>query len=165
MRIRHGWYARKDAHPSVVAAVRSGATVSCVSALSYAGVWGPVWFERNVDAIHARRTEHRARHRFPTMPNVLICGSVERDARPCPTAVDSVEDALISATQCQQERWLVVLFESVLHKQLLPRRRLEELFGEGKTRAARALARSSSLSESGAESFTQLGLRRRRIRF
>ncbi len=164
-RIRYGWYAQPGAHAGVTAAVRSGATVTCVSALSFAGVWSPVWFDKLHDVVHARRTEYREQRTLPLQPNVHICANVDRDARPCRFALDAIEDALISATFCQPFEWLVVLFESVLHLQRLPRRRLEELFGSGSSRAARALAVSSEQSESGAESLLQLGLRRRRVRF
>ncbi|WP_366516416.1 DUF559 domain-containing protein [uncultured Agrococcus sp.] len=164
-RIRYGWYGLPDCHAGVEAAIRSGAVVSCVSALSHHGVWTPVWFDRQGDHVHARRTEYRQRQVPHVLPNVLICASPERDARSCQHAVDSVEDALVTAIRCQSDDWLVVLFESVLQLGFMGRTSIERLAGSGDTKASRALARCGSKSESGAESITKLGFRRRRIRF
>lgn len=164
-RVRYGWYAHPDAHPGVLAAVRSGAVVSCVSALSHLGVWSPVWLDRAADLVHARRTEHRENHALPVESNVSICRSVERDCRPCPTAIDSAGDAFRSAIACQSAEWLTVLFESAVHRGVLGAADLQRLCGGTRSATGSAFHRCGWLSESGTETLTMLGFRRRAVQF
>lgn len=164
VRVRHGWYAHPDAHPAVLAVSRSGAVVSCVSALSHHGVWSPVSFDRG-HTVHSRRTEHRDRRRLPIQAGVHICRLAERDARPCPAAIDGIDDALISASRCQSRQWLTVLLDSALHLRLRTRSELASLARGADDGLQRALLAATGLSESGTESMTMLGLRRRRLKF
>lgn len=160
-RVRYGWYAHPDAHPAVLTAVRSGAVVTCVSALSHHGMWTPVWLDNDSHHVHARRTEHRQNHALPVEPNVRLCRSVERDARPCPTAIDSVAEAMRTAIACQSEAWLTVLFESAVHNGLASVAEIQRFCGDVRSKPGSAYRRCAWLSESGAESFVMLGFRRR----
>lgn len=163
-RVRHGWYAHRDADPAVLAAVRSGAVVSCVSALSHHGVWSPTWFGRH-PVTHTRRTEYRQRKLLPLQAGIHVCRGPDRDARPCPTAIDSLDDALRTAISCQPPRWLTVLLDSILFLQLRTPDELRLLAGSEQGLLHRALVNANGLAESGTETLTRLGLQRRKLRF
>lgn len=164
-RLRHGWYAGTNPDPDTVAVVRSGGVMTCVSALARWGVWVPDSYLNTELRIHARRTEYRDGKLLPLEWPVTICGGVERDARACPQAVDSLDDALLTAAKCQSLQTLVVLIESLLNLKLRTRRQLLLLLKEWNAKGVEALQISGDNSQSGTESVIRLALRRWRIQF
>ena len=93
------------------------------------------------------------------------CRPVERDARPTPAAIDSCDDALLSAVRCQPQEWLTVLIDSMIYRGIRSRSEIELLCREPQSSFGRALGHATAMSESGTESLTMVGLRRRRLPF
>ena len=151
IRPRHGWYATPLADAGVLTAVRRGSIVTCVSALRLHGVWAP-----RTQELHVRRTEHMERQ--PASQGHHICCRTEREARPCPTAVDSVADALVSCLMCRELWEAVAAMDSLLHQQRVTRSDLEPLLRGRGGKAQQALQFMDSRRESGLETRFQLAL-------
>lgn len=154
IRIRRGWYGLRDSDARVRAAVASGAVVSCVSALDLHGVWAAPG-----GLIHVRETEHRERIPLPKLPAVHLCRSVERNARPCPSAVDDMASALVSMVHCRPLWESVAALDSILYQGMADAADLRSLlFREGE-RARAALEVMDGIRESGLESCLHVRLR------
>lgn len=61
IRVRKGWYARRDSPPAAVLAWRVGGRLACVSALRHHGLLGPA-----PDEVHVGVRAHASRLRAPT---------------------------------------------------------------------------------------------------
>lgn len=153
--IRRGWYALPGASPAVVATVRAGAVVACVSALVHRrGVWIPP----NQHRLHVRWSEHRSRPRFERR-----CGA--RPALRTPIrAVDALGDALRCAADCLERDMLVAVLESTLRLPVpYTLADLEECFAGAAQRVTTLLPALDPLSGSGTESLVRFRLRSEHI--
>lgn len=102
--VRRGWYSLPGAQPAVVAAARSGAAITCVSALSFTR---EVWIPPGEHRVHLRWPEHRVQR------GRKQC----RAHRPLSTpvrAVDPLPIALQCAANCLDQDYLVAVLESTL---------------------------------------------------
>ncbi|KXO94752.1 hypothetical protein AXK56_19250 [Tsukamurella pulmonis] len=149
--VRRGWYATATADPAVVAAVRSGAAVTCVSALEYTpGVWVPPGERRT----HLRWPEHR--------PVTLRPARSCRGHRPLRTparAVDPLPIALQCAANCVSAEQLVAVLDSTLrmpHPYTVDV--LAEVFDGAPQRVLRVLGLVDPLAGSGTESLVRYRL-------
>ena len=150
-----GWISNGAADPAVEAAVRSGAALSCISALRRRGIWTPL------DAtVHLRHADGRVRHR-------------ERGARDCAPMgpplpihlpVDGLRVALEAAGGCLAPDDLTAVLDSVLNRGLASVEDLREWFDRYPRAVREAVARADSRAESGTESLVRLRLRRRRVK-
>lgn len=144
-RLRSGWYARSDADPIVVAAVRAGGVLGCVSALRRHGAWiAPGYAEMHI------RTSKSLRESVPR--------SCHGHGRPTPTttAVDPVEVALACAVRCMTgEHWIAVC-DSVLESGLAVHADIASCLGP---RGRELLSRCDNRSQSGTESLVRVRLR------
>lgn len=147
--IRPGWYAVSDARPIVVAAVKAGAAITCVSALRF---HPDVWIPPGQSTTHLRRPRHlthRSTHRRCRAHRAL----------PTPIhAVDPLPIALLCAANCLPDEQMVAVLDSVLHSATLSSDDLQELFVGAPQRIARLLGLLDAAAESGTESITRYRL-------
>lgn len=151
VRLRRGWYATADTHPSVAAATRVGGRLTCLEVLKVHGAWilpEPALHVRVSSGIAVR--PHRG---------VRIHWSPER----LTPGLDGIEEALDSAMGCGDLRSLVVAIDSLANHRLIPRARLRALL-HATARGRRVLALHDPAAESGIETLVRLALRRHRIR-
>lgn len=150
--IRRGWYDAGNSDPAVVAAVRSGAVVTCISALARRdGIWGVP------DArLHVRRSRHlRTAHGQ--------CSAY----RPLPTprrAVDPIPEALACAARCASAEDFVAICDSVLRRPEWSVGDIAPLLIRAPLRVQRLLREVDPRADSGIESLVRFRLRRRGIR-
>lgn len=153
--IRRGWYETPGADAAVVAAVRAGATVACVSALKHRpGVWIPPHQKR----LHTRWSRYRGRPKFDHQ-----CRAHRTLATPI-TAVDALPEALICAANCLDPDMFVAVADSVLR--LTPTVDLADIrqwFDGAPVRTLRLLGHLDPAAESGTESVVRYRLRRAHI--
>ncbi|MCR5978518.1 DUF559 domain-containing protein [Gordonia jinghuaiqii] len=150
-KIRRGWYATADAHPTVVAAVAAGGVLTCVDALRLHNVWVPP----TGTTVHVRGTEDSQRG------SSNFC---RRHGRPpaATSAVDDLPTALQYAVRCLDHEGIVVVLDSILNKKLTNREELAAALRDC-PRAIRDLLDKCDLAESGTESMVRLRLRARNI--
>ncbi|WP_019200682.1 endonuclease domain-containing protein [Tsukamurella sp. 1534] len=153
--IRRGWYDAGGSDPRVVAAVRAGGVVACVTALGRRqGVWAVP------DAgVHIRRSIHYRR------------GAVDtgcRGYRPLAKAlraVDPIPEALACAARCAEAEQFVALCDSILrHRPGWTRSDIVPLLRGAPQRTVRLLDELDGRADSGVESLTRYRLRRAGIR-
>ncbi|MCP2177569.1 Very-short-patch-repair endonuclease [Williamsia maris] len=144
-RLRPGWYARRDADPHVVAAVRAGGVLGCVSALQHHGVW----VAPGHDQIHVRGSKG-------------LRGSIASSCRgvgappPTITAVDSPAYALGCAVRCMTEEHWIAACDSTLQSRSAHR---SDIAAELGPHGRDLLARCDGRSQSGTESLVRFRLR------
>ncbi|ROZ98812.1 DUF559 domain-containing protein [Gordonia sp. OPL2] len=148
-RIRRGWYAFTSADATVLEAVTAGGVLSCLSALKLHGVWVPVHTKK----VHVRGRE--SAHRGGRGRRFCKCyGAPEPEV----SAVDDVRTAFRHALKCLDDEGIVVICDSLLHKELLEMCDLEQLMASAPRRIRRLLARCDSKAESGTETMVRLRL-------
>ena len=154
--VRRGWYAVNGADPRVVAAVRGGGALSCVSALERHGVWVP-----------PTGTDVHIRGNAPAWQRAgaAYC---RHFGRPMPVnhAVDDAYIALRHALRCLDHDGIVVVCDSLLNLSRSPRTRIlapTDIVAafDGASQGVRAcLDRCDGRAQSGTESLARLRLRR-----
>lgn len=160
MPLRRGWYAAHDAHPAVVAAVRSGGVLSCSSAAELA----------------TKRQLQRPMQVSATRPGMLKMSAglqecalgrrLEQYLEPCPgTGVDSVWNSALHLMKCRQSVEAEVNLELLLHHGLLSRYQLERLHEVANTRQSRRLNHLTGKCESYIEALLKIHLRKASIPF
>lgn len=151
-RVRTGWFARPDADPDLVAAVRGRACVACASALRLRGAWVPESLGRH----HVRAARRNDRWRPDGCRSYGL-------ATPVSSAIDDVATAFRCLLRCGSSEDVVVVADSLLHLGLATRDDLTAWCADAPLRT-RALMSTVDVAESGTESMTRIRLRRRRIR-
>ncbi|GAA1083705.1 type IV toxin-antitoxin system AbiEi family antitoxin domain-containing protein [Tsukamurella spumae] len=161
--IRRGWYRLPGANAVVVAAVKGGAVITCVSALSFRpGVWIPPRKTAKTTLSKSKTHLRRARHRRTRSHE--DCDAYQR--LPSPTrAVDDLSTALRCAANCLDADEFVAVLDSVL-RMTNPHtiEDLEEIFVDAPERTKRLLSFLDPESGSGTESLTRFRLARLHIR-
>lgn len=156
--IRRGWYATATASPEVVTAVKTGATLTCLSALAFTpGGWIPPVAKRD----HVRWPAHR-RTSVRTQRGCRAHLTLGTSTR----AVDPLRIALQCAVNCLDEDYYVVaLLDSLLRmKEPHSAAEIREVFEGAPERVQRLLNALDPASESGTESVTRHRLRSANIR-
>jgi very-short-patch-repair endonuclease len=145
--LRHGWYATPTADPDVVAAVRAGGVLGCVSALRKHDLWVPPGYRR----IHTRpsrhgevKTQHACRG-FGSPPPTL-------------SAVDPIPVALLSAARCLTAEHWIATCDSALNTAGLTVSEMATELGSSSRRVAGLLDKCDPRSQSGTESITRVRL-------
>lgn len=153
--VRRGWYRLPGADPLVVAAVKAGAVLTCVSALRYhSGIWVPPH-----RTTHLRRARHRRR------PSHRDCDAGHPMSSPV-RAVDSLPDALRCAAHCLDADEFVAVLDSTLRRD---RDRysvgdLREILSDAPLHVTRLLDFVDPLAGSGTESLVRFRLQYARIK-
>ncbi|MDN5726715.1 MAG: endonuclease domain-containing protein [Propionibacteriales bacterium] len=142
-RIRHGWYATPTATASVVAAVRAGGRLGCLSALAFHGLWVPP--TSGLHVLFRRRARLGPEVEAHLVPRWTFTGAVE----PLPEALAHVighHDA---------ETALMVL-ESALNLRRIGIAEAEQLTRRAPTEKSRVLAHLNPLAGAGTETRLRL---------
>lgn len=141
--VRRGWYALPGADRAVLAAVRVGGSLTCVTLLRRSGVWVP-----RDDRLHVLIDPHRRR----LAPAVVHWGSGG-------SPVDTIAGALARLTRCHGAEAAIAATDSALHQRLVGRADLDGVVPQ------RVLDRCDPSAEAGGESLLRIALARRRIAF
>ncbi|MGJ0117990.1 hypothetical protein ACQ7HM_02185 [Williamsia sp. MIQD14] len=148
IRLRRGWFATATADPDIVAAVRAGGVLACVSALRHHGLWIPP----TEQGLHIRFSRHGERSRRRR------CQGYGRP-HPFVGAVDSIPIALDCAARClDRESWIVIA-DSALATHGWSRTELASTMPACPAHVRRWLRDCDSRSQSGTESMVRLRLR------
>lgn len=146
--LRPGWYAAAGADPTVVAAVRAGGVLSCVSALRMYGIWVA---KNCCPGLHVRLSRHgetagvRRCHPFGPVP-------------PTDQPVDALPAAFACAYACMStEEWIAAV-DSALNRHLVTVDELLAAWPHVPSEVRRALDRTNGRAESGTETFARLRL-------
>ncbi len=153
--IRRGWYRLPGASAVVVAAVKSGAVLTCVSALRFRpGVWLPPGNTKT----HLRRERHRRTGRHEDCDAQQVMRSPLR-------AVDSLPDALRCAANCLPADEFVAVLDSLLRRDPpYTVGDLQEILEDAPGRTRRLLRFVDPLAGSGTESLARYRLQCLHIR-
>lgn len=142
-RLRHGWYAGPKPHEQVVAAVRSGGVLGCVSALGFHEVWQPI-----NQPLHVYRAKWGRQH---GTSKVAWCRAPHSRSSPA-AAVLPVDEALRQSRHCAPAEVVLAMAESILRQGKLGYAEVEHLLGP--------LGRRLDKSDSGTETLVRERLRR-----
>lgn len=153
LRPRSGVYLPPETPTDIVAAIRVGGRLACVSELARLGV-----FVRDSATLHLHITRGSSRLRDLPRSVRRHWRPLRRSPHPADATVD-VFDALIQAIGCQAPRDAVATVDSALHLGYLREDDLDDLFRfvDTKRRSLRRLV--DGRSESGTETLVRLMLR------
>lgn len=138
--LRRGWVQVGEPPYEVVAAVKRGGVLSCLSALKRHGVWVPEFHD-----VHTRGNKWAVLNRKGP-----FC---RRFGRPAPEygSIDDVATALAHCVHCLDDEGLLVVIDSIIHLGLMGFDQVEYLFRDAPMRLNRILARVDDRAESGPE--------------
>lgn len=154
-RIRRGWYAAAGADPDVVAAVRAGGALTCVSRLAALGAWRPP----GDSLLHVRFAD------APAGAGGIVAHVRPGDRMPVRRAVDDPATAMTCLARCCARPLAVAVADSVLRLRILEPAELAaalRVAGESGKRVARWV---DPTAESGIESLLRVILLRVRVGF
>ncbi|MCF8609650.1 endonuclease domain-containing protein [Gordonia sp. HY285] len=152
--LRFGWYEVGTGRRDEVEAVRRGGVLSCVSALRRHGVWVPDHHD-----LHVRGNSSAVR----TRPGPF-CREFRRPSPEGPAAVDDLDIAVRHAARCLDDEGTVVVFDSILNKQLMSWDELQYQFRDAPEYMHGRLAKCDGAADSGPETMARLRLRRQNIK-
>ena len=143
-------YAQPAVHPGLLAAAKADATLTCLSALAYHGVWTMPTAE-----LHLRRGSYGSRRR-DLPPGARLCTTRTGATL---TPVDSVEDALCAVIRHHDVEDSVAALDSLLHLRRYTRAELHLILGPTGVKGQQLLGRADGRAESILESVVRLRLR------
>lgn len=152
-RIIKGWYGDASTPGDAVLAMRMGGRLGCASALSLYGAWVPPDAGTHVvfpSAASGRRSAGRERG-----PSVVRHWSSPEDRTGSAFAVAPLELAIADVLKCLPPHLLIAILDSLLHRRLISRNRLEALIARGPQRVHHLIAHLQPRSESGIESIVR----------
>jgi very-short-patch-repair endonuclease len=153
LRVRRGWYATAAADPSIVAAVRAGGRLTCVSLLGRCGVW-----VMDDATVHVRVPKGRSVQR---RPDIRLHWTQEPLA--LEEVLDAPDDALDCAVHCLDLAQAVAVADSAVNVGLLTMTAAERRLSRS-PRGRRILEHWDPRAESGLETLMRLALRAARLR-
>lgn len=155
-RVIGGWYATAQTPEKAVLAMRIGGRIGCVSALQLHGAWFPpdcglhIVFPTSASGRRSAGRDHGV--------SIVRHWHGKTDRTGSAFAVAPIELALAEALECQPNHYLVAILDSILHKHLMSRNRLEVIVRRGPARIHHLLEHLDPRSESGTESITRYRL-------
>lgn len=155
-RIINGWYGEAQTPGVVVLAMRIGGRLGCVSALELHGAWHPP--DCGVHVLfpsHASGRRSAGRDPGESIVRHWHDGATRTGAA---FAVAPLELALSEALRCQPNHFLIAILDSLLHRRLITRNRLEAVVRRAPARVHHLLDHIDARSESGTESITRYRL-------
>ncbi|CAM3374054.1 DUF559 domain-containing protein [Tsukamurella hominis] len=158
--IRRGWYRFPGANTAVVAAVKGGAVITCVSALAFRpGVWiPPRRSPQTAKATLSKSKTHLRRERHRRTRSHEDCDAYLRLPSPA-RAVDDLPTALRCAANCLDADEFVAVLDSLLRKpDPYSLQDLEEIFAGAPKATRRLLKYLDPLAGSGTESLVRYRL-------
>ena len=155
-RVINGWYGNSSTPQQAVLAMRIGGRLGCVSALDLHGAWHPPGCGVHVIfPSHASGRRSAGRDRGAA---VVRHWHDSTDRTGSAFAVAPIELALAEALQCQPNHYLLAILDSLLHRRLITRNRLEAIVHRAPARVHHLLDHIDARSESGTESITRYRL-------
>ncbi|GEK79908.1 endonuclease domain-containing protein [Agrococcus baldri] len=148
VRVRPGWFHDGSPDPAALVAVRAGGCISCFSALRLHGVWTPEGKGNHFRLPRHRRKRKGSRACHPFGERLAVS-----------SAVDSLAVAFRCVLRCGSREDIVVVIDSILHRQLAERETVLEWMAEAPARVRSLLAAADGRSESGTESMVRFRLR------
>jgi very-short-patch-repair endonuclease len=152
-RIIRGWYGSRATPKDVVLAMRMGGRLGCVSALALHGAWVPPDAGTHVlfpTAASGRRSAGRERG-----ASVVRHWGAPVDRTGSGFAVAPLELAVADALKCFPPHLLIAILDSLLHRPLISRNRLEAIIARGPRRVHHLVHHLEPRSESGIESIVR----------
>ena len=149
-RVRSGWYADRSADPEVVAAVRRGGALGCVSALSK----HQVWVAPGYPDLHVRAGKYSR-----SMADGFCSGF--GGPLPVTKAVDDVPLALMYAARCMTREHWIAAADSVMNSRRISADELRFRMGHIPSPVADWMRACDARSQSGTESIVRTRLRNR----
>lgn len=149
MRVRSGWFALPDLHPTIVRAARVGGPATCVTGLALHGAW-----VRHSSDVHVRVTANASRLRDPSdRQRRLTRGAVVhwRPRRGTSRVLLDRLDCLDDMLDCQPAEFVAAAADSVLHEHPSLLNRWLQLALTAPKHLASALVRVDGVCESGIE--------------
>lgn len=161
VRVRRGHYALPRTHPAIVAAVRIGGKVACVSAAELLGIWAP---RAVFPHVHLRHEASRLRspgNRFALLDDDNRDGCDLHwwpliDERRSRAHQVSALDAVAQIIRCQRREIAIAALDSALHLGLVRPYELDRLFEALPVRFAGLREDLDDRSMSGLESIVRL---------
>ncbi len=155
IRPRHGWIARRDADPLLIAAARDGFVLTCVTQAARFGLWV---HDQTAERIHVAPRTNRAEH---THPRATVHWAEPLVRRHPHALVDSVQNVLAHAAECVPFEHAIAMWDSALNQRFVTLDGLARL--PLSRRARRVLAQTNPFADSGLESYVRQRLRWMRI--
>lgn len=152
-RIIKGWYGDPTTPAEAVLAMRIGGRLGCVSALALYGAWVPPDLGTHVlfpTQASGRRSSGREHGR-----SVVRHWSSPSDRTGSAFGVAPLELAIADALKCLPPHLLIAVLDSLLHRHLISRNRLEALMARGPQRIHHLIKHLEPRSESGIESIVR----------
>jgi very-short-patch-repair endonuclease len=166
-RVRKGWYAIPSLHQDILAALRVGGRLACVSAAKLSGLWIP-----DEPALHVAVPETASRLRTPSNHRQRLAAHPDAgvvvhwsDSQRGSRLVVSPSESCAQAFACISQSDAFVVLESALRHRLVSMGSLPTLVGRLARDDQRVAACASDSSDSGTESMVKLALLRARIPF
>jgi very-short-patch-repair endonuclease len=155
-RIIAGWYGDPSTPQTDVLAMRTGGRLGCVSALRLHGAWHPPDCGMHI-SFPSGASGRRSAGRAPG--EAVVRHWHDRvDRTGSAFGVVPLELALAEALQCQPNHYLIAILDSLLHRRLMSRNRLEAIVRRAPARVHHLLDHLDARSESGTESITRYRL-------
>jgi very-short-patch-repair endonuclease len=160
IRVRQGWYARREIHPEMLAAARVGGRLTCCSVLDLSGFWVArdprlhVAVDRNDCQL---RSPSDSRTRLSPRDPVVVHWRTH--STPSRLAVDPI-GALADLCECAQPELVTASTDSVLHKRPGLRSSVIALARGTASLVSGALLAADGICESGIETLFWLRMRR-----
>lgn len=157
VRVRIGWYALPRAHPDVIAAIRGGGRITCISLLKLSGIW---LIDDGRLHVCVPRDSHVRGGRSGTTRHYAA------DGQPVTKAVtDPLVWAFVHLASCQPRDNVIVSLDSALTMGLLSRDDLEVIRMLLPVMKRYYIDLVDGSCQSGLETKCRLALRARRIRY
>ncbi|MHA7861397.1 hypothetical protein ACX1DX_08505 [Tessaracoccus sp. Y36] len=148
-RVAHGWYAHPTAESWLIAAVRVGGRLGCLSGCKHHGLWTPSHPKPHIVVGKGVTVGRAGWHRH----TAALPGQ----------AVFPVKDCLAQVIRHHSPEEALMVLESAAHKELITRTEAELLIADAPARKQRVLKFFSPLAESGSETRVRLWLQQQRI--
>lgn len=155
-RVIGGWYGTAQSPAAAVLAMRMGGRMGCVSALQQHGAWYPP--DCGLHVVFASHASGRRSAGRDQGASIVRHWHGKSDATGSSFAVAPIDLALAEALECQPNHYLIAILDSILHKRLMSRNRLEAIVRRGPERVHHLIGHLDARSESGTESITHYRL-------
>ena len=158
LRARRGVYVRPGMPPQVLAAVRIGGRLTCLSLLEVIGI-----FVHSRPALHVCVPAHLSRSRGRRPKNAILHWGGRAES--WHDHVVSLGEAIRQSVLCQDPRATIATLDSLLHHRVIDRDGLVELLAGLPKRFQTLIALVDGSAESGPETYMRLILRSLGVRF
>jgi very-short-patch-repair endonuclease len=152
-RVIKGWYGTPSTPKDAVLAMRMGGRLGCISALDLHGAWVPP--DAGTHVLFPSSASGRRSVGYERGASIVRHWSAPSDRTGSAFAVAPLELAIADALTCVPPYLLIAILDSLLHKHLISRNRLEAIIARGPERIRHLSAHLNPRSESGIESIVR----------